>query len=613
MASYKDILSHDIWNAKRDHVEYPSQDEIRLTYDRARMLCRESGITVEDVVEIKPRFCDFHKNILCARDMATVVILTIHWNLCIGTIGKYARSRPDLAPLLKKLEKFDACGEYLLTEAGHGLDARNLETTATLQADGSIDLHTPSPAAAKSMPPTSPWAGVPRVAVVFARLIAGGMDCGVKPFIVQLTTSTGMCPGVTSKLLPKRNGSKVLDHSITTFNHVRLSKAALLGSPARPKDDRAAFLNHIWRVSVGTLVLSQLNIPLMRQSAYIVGRYSARRHVAGGTKPGERVPILSFATQYRPILGALAQAAVYEAFAREAVARFKDASLPATVRHAIATCYKAGITPAAQSAINELADRCGWQGLYTHNQVIELGMTVRGNSIAEGDYLVLCIRLASEILLNRYALPGPRLPSSPLARHEAGVWREARETLASLGPGGHRGAAFNAHLLPRCHALVAATAHRMAYEAVACPLSLSPPLSPLSSPTTGRRTETKEKVMEVVPPELLRLFESTCVLADAGWYVEAEGARRADLLARQARDAEAALPLLDGLLRDTGAADWTTTAVIAEEGRWEDFVAGLPAFGETESESAAAVWHTEPVMDDGGRWERSPALERSRL
>ncbi|KAI0594849.1 hypothetical protein F4775DRAFT_595859 [Biscogniauxia sp. FL1348] len=597
MASYKDILSHDIWNSKRDHIEYPSQDEIRLTYDRARMLCRESGITVEDVVEIKPRFCDFHKNILCARDMATVVILTIHWNLCIGTIGKYARSRPDLAPLLKKLEKFDACGEYLLTEAGHGLDARNLETTATLQPDGSIDLHTPSPAAAKSMPPTSPWAGVPRVAVVFARLIAGGMDCGVKPFIVQLTTATGMCPGVTSKLLPKRNGSKVLDHSITSFNHVRLSKAALLGSPARPKDDRAAFLNHIWRVSVGTLILSQLNIPLMRQSAYIVGKYSARRHVAGGGKPGSRVPIISFATQYRPILGALAQASVYEAFAHEAVARFKDASLPATVRHAIATCYKAGITPAAQSAINELADRCGWQGLYTHNQVIELGMTVRGNSIAEGDYLVLCIRKPSIRNPPEPVLPpGTATAGLPLARHEAGVWREARETLAALGPGAHRGPAFNAHLLPRCHALVAATAHRMAYEAVASPIS-----------TNAVR----------VAPELLRLFESTCVLGDAAWYVEFEGARRADLLARQARDAEAALPLLPQLLRETGAAEWTTTAIIAEEGRWEDFVAGLPVFGAEGSESETAgtggAWHTEPVMDDGGRWERSPALERSRL
>ena len=37
----------------------------------------------------------------------------------------------------------------MLTELGHGLDARNLETTATLLPDGRFELHTPCPNAAK--------------------------------------------------------------------------------------------------------------------------------------------------------------------------------------------------------------------------------------------------------------------------------------------------------------------------------------------------------------------------------------------------------------------------------------------------------------------------------
>lgn len=37
----------------------------------------------------------------------------------------------------------------MLTELGHGLDSRNLETTATLLPDGGFELQTPSPAAAK--------------------------------------------------------------------------------------------------------------------------------------------------------------------------------------------------------------------------------------------------------------------------------------------------------------------------------------------------------------------------------------------------------------------------------------------------------------------------------
>lgn len=90
----------------------------------------------------------------------------------------------------------------MLTEVGHGLDARNLKTTATLLPDGSFELHSPSWAAAKLvishpskhhakvkhrfMPPTTPRSGLPVVAVVIARLIVGGENYGVRPFLVPL-------------------------------------------------------------------------------------------------------------------------------------------------------------------------------------------------------------------------------------------------------------------------------------------------------------------------------------------------------------------------------------------------------------------------------------------
>jgi len=39
--------------------------------------------------------------------------------------------------------------QYLLTEVGHGLDASNLETTATLLDDGEFELHSPTTDAGK--------------------------------------------------------------------------------------------------------------------------------------------------------------------------------------------------------------------------------------------------------------------------------------------------------------------------------------------------------------------------------------------------------------------------------------------------------------------------------
>jgi acyl-CoA oxidase len=325
------------------------------------------------------------------RDTAVGTTLSIHWNLCIGTIGAHALRRPDLVPLLENLLRFDLCGEFLLTEIGRGLDVRNLETTATLQSDGSFDLHTPNPSAAKAMPPTCPWAGVGRVGVVFARLIVGGADHGIKTFIVHLSDENGLLPGIKSQLLPRRCGAKALDHSITTFDHARLCPESLLGSLTRAHDQRADFFRQIHRVPIGTLSLSIANIPALQQSALIAGTYSRRRHVAGDSGKGG-LPIIKFPTQYRPILDAIVQSWAYDAFADEAITLFLDTALPMEVRHGVAVCFKTAVGTDTQATINELAERCGWQGLFEYNGIIELALALRGNAIAEGDYTVLCIR-----------------------------------------------------------------------------------------------------------------------------------------------------------------------------------------------------------------------------
>ena len=72
---------------------------------------------------------------IAARDMTAFIIAAIHINLCIGTLCSFVKERPDLQDLLDKLLNFDICGEFMLTEVDHGLDARNLETTATLLPD----------------------------------------------------------------------------------------------------------------------------------------------------------------------------------------------------------------------------------------------------------------------------------------------------------------------------------------------------------------------------------------------------------------------------------------------------------------------------------------------
>jgi acyl-CoA oxidase len=303
-------------------------------------------------------------------DSGAWTILTIHWNLCMGTISSFLNERPDLLPLLEALERFDICGEFLLTELGHGLDARNLETTATLQTNGSFVLHTPHPGAAKTMPPSSPHSGMARTAVVFARLMVAGKDLGVRPFIMPLNDASGaMSPGVSCTLFPARPGAKAIDHSSTSFTHVPLPAGALLGNlHGSLEDERWAFLYAIHRVTVGTLCLSTSNATVLRVAGCIGGRYSAQRRI-GAPKS---VPVLSFSTQYGPIARILAHAVVFDNWALEATKMFLANAGKLDMQNVIGSVFKATVISYTQKALSGLVDRCGWQGLYAHNQVSRL-------------------------------------------------------------------------------------------------------------------------------------------------------------------------------------------------------------------------------------------------
>lgn len=498
--------------------------------------------------------------------MAAFIIATIHVNLCIGTLSSFVRDRPDLQDLVEKLLNFDICGQFMLTEVGHGLDARNLETRATLQPDGSFDLHTPNTAAAKAMPPTTPYCGMPRVAIVFARLMVGENCHGVKPFLVPLSSSENMKPGITSRILPTRPGTKPLDHSITTFEHVRLSRNALLGSISKSEDERADFLRQIGRVSIGTLSLSIMGVSAIKVGTHIAGTYSQRRTI---TTPGghTRVPIMSFSTQQRPIIEGWVQGKILGLYAHWTVKAFMNANHGPLTRHALATIFKSTVVRASR-ILNELAERCGWQGLFAYNQISELALTFQGNIIAEGDTLVLCIRaylqlyprqrlkltvligLVSELLGGKYSLPAPQDSTTVLACRERQMMEAARSKLKDIGGyGEHRGQAFNQIILPCCRPIAEAIGHRMAYEAARA---------------SG------------VCPKVLRLYEHMCVGTDfKHCSSDVHGLHAIGNAAVEAYDDVLADMLLS---LQNSEADAYTTAPIMSDQSWTSFVDKMQSF-----------------------------------
>jgi acyl-CoA oxidase len=328
----------------------------------------------------------------------------------MGSIAPYVAKQRSLKHLLGQLERFELCGDFMLTEIGHGLDARSIETTATLSDDGqAFDLHTPSSAAAKSMPPTTPLGNVPKIAVVFAQLIVNNESHGVRTFVVRLTEGGRMCRGISTKLLPQRPGTRPLDHALTWFDHVRLDRDCLLGTIDKPTDVRRTFFEQTHRVTVGGLALSLVNVPALKAGAYLAYTFSQKRMV-NNPSTNLPVPILSFPTQYGPVISAAAHAAVMEAAGRSAISLFKTPGVPEPMRHAVVCVYKATASSATQRHLQELTERCGWRGMFAFNKISELQLALKGNSIAEGDVTVLCISKSS-LSISRNCID--RLPPSP--------------------------------------------------------------------------------------------------------------------------------------------------------------------------------------------------------
>jgi len=463
--------------------------------------------------------------------------------LASGTLAPFAARRPELQPLMKRILDFDVNAQYLLTEVAHGLDAPNLETIATLLPNGEFDLHTPNDGACKYMPPTGPFGGIEKVAIVFARLVVNSEDRGVRPFVVPLSDGVQCCQGISIKLLPQRGGIRPVDHAITRFTHVRLPSAALLGTLKKPTNFRANFMAAIWRVSVGSLALSTICVPFLSVSAYTLARYSMRRVVTGPEGPKT---IWSFRTQHGPILHALAQSFVMQAQAKAAIALYTDKTLSNEVRSGVATAAKASMMGLCVPTLQILGERSGAHGMFEHNKFLATELGIRGSRIAEGDVLVLCIRLANELILGRYELPKPRLPDSPLARHELGIFSELQSLLRQSR--GHRSEDISGLLLPRCTSYIEAIGYRMAYEAA---------------------------ISHGIDKALIDLYEIYVIMKDSAWFSENLGLTRWQQIVKEEKALSAALPSTERYLQMTGAEEYVVSPIVTERS-WEEFVKELP-------------------------------------
>jgi acyl-CoA oxidase len=483
---------------------------------------------------------------ILSLDIAMFTVLAAHVGLAIGTLSRHLRRRPDLKPLVQRLLRFETCGLYLLTERGHGLDAFNIETTATQTPDGYI-LHTPREEAAKFMPPSNPSWGIPKVALVMARLIVKGEDRGCRFFITPICNEREMYQGVHSTRLPSRSGTGPLDFSITTFDHVHLPHNALvaadiydLSKPSRPLE---AWWNEIWRIQLGTMAVPAPWISALKAVAFIGGRYSMHRSLLG--KNNSPTPIITFRTQQWPIAHATAVGMVMDNWFPIAVRQALEECSDHRIRHAMSVIIKTTVCRHFQRCVPEVAERCGAQGTFEQNYMARIENDAKGVIIAEGDVLTLCIRLFSELLQGHFEIPLPNPSESLLARHAASLLQENQDLFASIH-GEHRSEAFNSLILPQSQVVVEAIGHALAYSAAA---------------SAG------------LPKPILDVYEAAVIRQDPAWYSE-EGITRMDQRKREDAAISSFMPHLDDFLTQLNIEKYVSAPIVSDDS-WKGYLDAL--------------------------------------
>jgi len=219
--------------------------------------------------------------------------------------------------------------------------------------------------------------------------------------------------------------------------------------------------------------------------------------------------------------------------------------------------------------LREVGERLGAQGTFGHNLLSQMEMDVRGISIAEGDVLVLSIRLFSELLIGRYSLPQPKHAEALLSRHSAAILSQCAAKLTTFQRG-HRDEQFNNLILPQAEPAIMAQGCAYAHS---CAVDAG------------------------VPSPLLHLFELVAIKLDPAWYSEHAGITNEVRLMKEDKAIREALPHLRQYADGMHVRKWISAPIISDES-WDKWYKDLVA---RNSYTGYATHEPSDAMEGGSR------------
>ncbi|WP_439679983.1 acyl-CoA dehydrogenase family protein [Embleya sp. MST-111070] len=368
-----------------------------LTYRRVGWL--HERISGDDPLLHHPAYLRELLELAAMVDPSVFHVMFLHHCMTLGPALDFGASPEDIA----ELALGPTIGAALMTEAGRGNSSAGIRTEAVWDPVGeTFDLYTPDAGASK-YPPNVGLCGVPRVAVVGARIVVDGIGRGTGLFLVPLRDEAGPCPGVVITPRPP-TGLLPLDYAAVRFDHVRvpadrwLRDGATITAPNGHHDplDPAARSRRSQgqsRFAWGAIATGMAAVT--RAATAIALAHAHRRRTVGPFDP--ETPALAHRNQQRALFGAHAAALTATVLARRAtdlcwrlpVHRGADRGLPpATMR--TASLLKVTTDRLAEQAVSRCRRACGAFGFFAENRLIDYqGLAMAFNAAGGDNQLIL--------------------------------------------------------------------------------------------------------------------------------------------------------------------------------------------------------------------------------
>jgi len=332
------------------------------------------------------------------HDLSLAIKFGVQFGLWGGSIHNLGTERHHKA-YLPDTGTLELPGCFAMTEAGHGSNVRDIETTATYDAQREVFvIHTPTPLAFKEYIGNAAVHG--KMATVFAQLYTEGVCYGVHAFVVPIRDAQHQpMPGVRIDDSGDKLGLNGVDNGRLWFDHVEVPRANLL--------DRFASVNTTGAYSspiasearrfftmLSTLVGGRVSVPLAALSAAKTGltiaiNYANKRRQFGPEGLSE-IPIMEYPNHQRRLIPLLAKAYALDFGLKYVKDRYLNKS-EEDIREveALAAGIKAKTTWHTTNTLQECREACGGNGYLAVNRLADLKADTDIFTTFEGDNTVL--------------------------------------------------------------------------------------------------------------------------------------------------------------------------------------------------------------------------------